>query len=251
MRIEYPQQAQLSQLRSLWKEAFADDDAYLDLFFGSVFSPDRCRCVSTGGQVSAALYWLDCQCQDRPMAYLYAIATAKSHRGKGMCAALIADTHVLLRSLGYAGCVLVPGKPPLFRMYGKMGYQICSSIGQTHCTAGTEPVSLRSLSADEYARLRRKWLPTGGVVQEGENLIFLEKLAHFYAGKDFLLCANLENGRLSALELLGNTAAAPNILAALGASEGTFRFPGDNRSFAMYHPLSDAPAPKYFAFAFD
>ena len=251
MKIDYPLESQLPQLRQLWQEAFGDDAAYLDLFFGSVFSPDRCRCITDGGKTAAALYWLDCRCEGRPMAYLYAIATGHSHRKRGLCAALMADTHALLRELGYAGAILVPGEPALFRMYGKMGYRICSAIGERHCKAGGEALSIRPIDAHEYARLRREYLPRGGVIQEGKNLIFLEKLTRFYAGEDFLLCASVEKGRLTAPELLGNSDAAPGILAALGAAEGTFRHPGDNRSFAMYLPLSDAPVPRYFGLAFD
>lgn len=251
MRIDYPEPGQLTQLRELWKEAFGDDEGFLDLFFYRIFSSDRCRCISENGRITAALYWLDCRCDGKPMAYLYAVATGKNHRGKGKCAALMADTHTLLRSLGYAGCILVPGEPWLFRMYGKMGYGICSGIGETHCKASEDPIPFRPIDSAEYARLRREMLPPGGVVQEGENLLFLENLAKFYAGEGFLLCASIEKGRLVVPELLGNITVAPNILAALGAREGTFRFPGDNRSFAMYHPLSDTPAPKYFGLAFD
>lgn len=251
MRIDDPRQDQLPQLRRLWKEAFGDDDAFLDLFFDHVFAADRCRCITVDGQIAAALYWLDCRFDGRPIAYLYAIATGKQHRGQGLCRALMSNVHDLFRQLGYAGAILVPGEPALFQMYGRMGYRICSAIGEMRCKAGEYPIQLQAIDSAQYARLRREMLPEGGVVQEGENLVFLEQLARFYAGQDLLLCAYGENGRLVVPELLGDPGAAPGILAALGAAEGTFRFPGDNRSFAMYYPLSDAPAPQYFGLAFD
>lgn len=251
MRIDYPLQEQLPALRALWKEAFGDNDAYLDLFFDCVFSPDRCRCVTLEGQPAAALYWLDCRCDGRPMAYLYAVATGKKHRGQGLCRALLADTHSLLAELGYAGCILVPGEADLFEMYAGMGYQTATTIREFDCRAGEERAALREIGAEEYARLRRQYLKDGGVVQEGENLSFLAALARFYAGEDFLLCAAAEDGRLFAAELLGSADAAPGILTALGYPDGTFRTPGGEKPFAMYHPLSDAPAPRYFGFAFD
>ncbi len=251
MRIDDPRQEQLPQLRGLWQEAFGDEDDYLDLFFYNVFSPDRCRCVIVDGQVAAALYWLDCRLDGRPIAYLYAIATKKTQQNRGFCASLMEDTHAHLKRLGYAGAILVPGEPALFRMYDKMGYRICSGIGEKTCAAGGDPLPLRSIDAAEYARLRREKLPAGGVVQEGENLIFLENLVKFYAGEDVLFCACMEKRKLHVPELLGDVSKAPRILATLEATEGTFRFPGDNRSFAMYHPFTDAPAPKYFGLAFD
>ena len=251
MKIDFPQGEQLPQLRGLWREAFGDGDEFLDLFFESGFSPERCRCVTLDGQIAATLYWFDCHCDGRKLAYLYAIATRKSCRGQGLCARLMADTHALLTQKGYAGAVLVPGDEGLFRMYEKMGYETCSHISQETFSSNGKPLALRSVSREEYARLRRQLLPAGGMIQEGDNLDFLEKLAAFYAGDGFVFCAGTENGRVWAPELLGPPEAAPGILAALGAEEGSFRFPGTDRPFAMYRPLTDASAPQYFGLAFD
>lgn len=251
MKIDYPTQEQTSQLRALWQEAFGDEDAFLGLFFDQVFSPDRCRCITLDGDVAAALYWLDCRCRDLPLAYIYAVATGADHRGEGLCRALMADTHALLHQLGYTGCLLVPGEASLFEMYAGMGYQNCSPIREFSCKAGENSVHMEQIPPEEFAALRRTFLPEGGVVQEGDNLEFLSRLTRFYRGDGFLLCCAPEDDRLFAAELLGNADAAGGILAALGFEKGTFRIPGEGRPFAMYHPLSDAPAPEYFAFAFD
>ncbi len=251
MRIDYPGQDQIPQLRQLWKEAFGDDDGFLDLFFGEVFSSDRCRCVTEEDQVSAMLYWFDCRCEDRPIAYLYAVATAKKRRGRGLCRALMENTHALLAELGYTGCLLVPGELGLFELYGSMGYGCCATVREFSCQAQGPRVRLRELTGEEYAAARREYLPRGGVVQEGENLVLLSKLGKFYQGPDFLLCTGGSGETLSGLELLGNDAAAPAILAALGKPAGTFRTPGEGREFTMYHPLKAGVFPTYFAFAFD
>lgn len=251
MNIDYPQPHHLDPLRLLWQEAFSDDDTFLDTFFGSVFSADRCRCVTVGDQIVAALYWLDCRLDGIPLAYLYAVATRKNYRGEGMCRRLMADTHSLLQELGYGGSILVPGEKSLFRMYEAMGYTPCASIREFSRDAGDEPVPIRSVSPEEYARLRRQLLPPGGVVQEGENLAFLASQAQLYAGEDFLLAATADGSALRGLELLGNADAAPGILAALSKPHGTFRAPGDSHPFAMYRPLTESPAPRYFGLAFD
>lgn len=251
MRIDHPRLEQITQLRSLWKEAFGDDDAFLDLFFTSGFSSNRCRCVEMDGQVAAALYWLECRHEERKIAYIYAVATGKAFRGRGLCAALMTDTHALLTQMGYAGAILVPGDEGLFRMYGKMGYEICYYISEMTYSAGEAAAALRRISPGEYAHLRRMLLPEGGVIQEGENLAFLANLTQFYAGADFVCCAILEDEKLHVPELLGDISAGPGILAALGAREGTFRQPGNGRPFAMYYPLSDGPMPQYFGLAFD
>lgn len=243
MRADYSTPEQTCGLRTLWKEAFGDTDAFLDSFWDTAFAFDRCRCITVDGEVAAALYWLDCRCDGAPMAYIYAVATAKKHRGKGLCRHLLADTHAHLKNLGYAGCILVPGSEALFAMYGKLGYAPFGGMDTVTCAA-SEPAHLREITADEYARLRKVHLPEHGVWQEG--IPFLATYAKLYAGEDFI-CAWTED---LGLELLGNTAAAPGILGTLGKESGKFRIPG-NAPFAMYYPLSPAPAPGYFGIAFD
>lgn len=250
MNIDYPSPEQSDGLKKLWQEAFGDDEAFLEHFYTYGFAPDRCRCVSVDGQIAAALYWFDCSYQGKPLAYLYGVATAKNHRGKGLCRILTENTHKHLKYLGYAGEILVPAEGNLFQMYEKMGYSLCASVSEFTCQAGETPVALRQVDAEEYCRLRRKFLPENGVLQEGDNLNFLQTLADFYAGEDFL--ATVYRGEPCIVpELLGNADAAPGILAALHKGKGRFRTPGDQKPFAMYHALSDLPAPDYFGLAFD
>ena len=245
MKIDHPTLEQIPQLRLLWKKAFGDTDAFLDWFYRSAFSPQRCLCVTESGKVAAAAYWFSCG----EYAYIYAVATAKAHRGRGLCHALMADIHAFLAQQGYDGCIVVPGEESLRRFYGGMGYEDFGGIKEFCCEAGT-PLPIRKISAEEFAAMRRQYLPEGGVIQENENLTFLSGWAEFFAGKDFLLAAVLEGDVLSGLELLGNADAAPDILAALGAKQGNFRVPG-GKPFAMCRPLRSKNSPTYFGFAFD
>ena len=251
MIINAPTFDQTDALKDLWKEAFGDSDAYIDLFFSAAFSPDRCRCVFDGDTPVAAAYWLDCQCRGKRLAYIYAVATRKSHRGKGLCRKLMTDLHRHLYALGCKGTILVPGADSLFKMYESMGYRVCSRMKEFVCAPGEDIVPMHRISAEEFARLRREMLPEGGVIQEGESLALLDATAEFYKGPIFLLAAHREGDILTGLELLGDTGAAPGILRALGMSRGSFRTPGDGAPFAMYRPLSAIRTPGYFAFAFD
>lgn len=252
MRIDFPGDAQKSALRRLWKQAFGDDDAFLDRFFETAYSPDRCRCVLEDGGVSAALYWLDMHCRDRRIAYFYAVATDEACRSRGLCRRLMADAHDILQSRGYAGSILVPESGGLGAMYEKMGYRFCSSIRRFDSTPGPGSIPCRQIGREEYLRLRERLLPEGGVQLGEEALALLDSLAAFYAGEDFLLTAVRNDGTLVCPELLGDTAAAPGILKALGASRGSFRTAGPGEPFAMYRPIDpQAPAPAYFGLAFD
>lgn len=250
-KIEYPAQEREPQLKALWSLAFGDSGEAIEQFFTTAYAPERCRCVLLDGQVAAALYWFDTRWDGQKLAYLYAVATHPDFRNRGLCRALMEDTHQLLMALGYDGALLTPAETPLRRMYAGMGYQDCCSVSELSSAAGT-PVAVREIGREEYAILRRKLLPEGGVIQEGENLAYLETYAQLYAGEDFLLAAVQEGGKLHGLELLGNKDAAPGILAALGCREGSFRVPGKDIPFTMFRPLkAGARAPGYFGLAFD
>lgn len=250
MKIDYPSQQELPQLRLLWQEAFGDDDGFLDLFFSTAFSPDRCQCVQIDGQIAGALYWMDCRLDGSPMAYLYAVATAKAFRHRGICRALMERTHKLLRELGYAGILLVPGNDSLRRMYASLGYQDGPASSLFSTQAGEAATPLRPISGEEYIRMRRERLPQGSVLQESCPG-FLEGCYRLYAGENCLLAATHTDDALVCSEYLGDIACAPSVLTALGKDQGTFRIPGEDVPFAMHYPLSGCPKPQYFAFAFD
>lgn len=251
MRCESPTDGQILQLRKLWQLAFGDSDDFLDLFFRTAYSPRRCRCVTAEGQVAAALYWFDTECGGLKFAYIYAVATHPDFRNRGLCRELMEKTHALLAEQGYDGALLMPAEAGLRQMYGKMGYRDCCNVSEVSCSAGKE-IPVRGISKDEYARLRRAFLPQGGVIQEGTNLDYLATYARFYTGEDFLLAAVSAGEFLQGIEILGNINAAPGILAALGHSHGHFRTPGKAIPFAMFRPLTeDATPPKYFGLAFD
>lgn len=252
MTIKSPDFAQIPALRKLWQQAFGDTDAFLDIFFKTAYSPNRCRCVILDGQLAAALYWFDCRLEGMRYAYLYAVATDLAHRNKGLCSALLEDTHRHLFELGYVGTVLVPGEASLFQFYEKAGYRTFGFVDEFACASSGCPIELHAVDSKIYATLRRALLPAGGLLQEGETLAFLNRFSQFYAGDNFLLAATLEGNQLTVHEYLGDPALAPAIVATLGAESGRFRFPSKQKPFAMFYPLvSDAPVPTYLGLALD
>ena len=256
VKVDESTEAQITQLRKLWKEAFGDSEEFLDIFYRTGFHPSRCRCVTMGGKVVAALYWFDCSRNNalptKRIAYIYAVATLEEYRGQGLCHKLMQDTLNHLREAGYEGAILVPAGEELSRFYHHMGYEPCTFVNEFECIGQEMNISVRTIEKEEYATLRRKFLPEGGMIQEHENMDFLETMANFYTGEDFLLAAYDEEGTLRGIELLGDAHKAPGILHALGYKEGQFRSPGDQTSFAMYFSFTEkAEIPSYFGLAFD
>ena len=242
----------IAQLRALWKQAFDDSEETLDAFFSTAFSPDRHASIQQNGKVISALYWFDCTLHDRPIAYIYAVATDLAFRGQHYFRTLLENTHKTLQQKGYAGVVLVPCSSELFALYEKFGYRALCSIDERICTQGAKAVEMHRIDQNQYANLRRQYLPAGSILQEGENLDFLQTQDVFYAGNDFIMAVSNEEPDFLVHEFLGDPAAMGSILHALQIPSGTFRMPGKSKAFAMFLPLqADCPTPTYFGLAFD
>lgn len=214
-------------LRQLWKDCFGDTDGFLDLFFSLAYAPRRSLILTENGNFLGTAYWFDCSMEGRKLAYLYAIAIAPSHQGRGLGTALMEAVHTALEKAGYDAALLVPGDEGLRRFYEKLGYRTCS-----YRRTEVRLPALQAVTPEEYARLRRALLPQNGVVQEGESLRFLSALADFYRGAGSIAVLSKEDG--SCLELLG----APNT--------------GKTVPYAMGRSLTGKPLPDrlYFAFGF-
>lgn len=251
MIISAPRLHDIPALKRLFFEAFGDDGIFNDTFFDTAFSPERARVIYKGEKIAAMLYWFDCEYLGKPLAYIYAVSTDKNYRGRGLCSALMENTHKHLKALGYLGAILVPSEPSLFDFYSRLGYKTCTYVDEFYAKSATQGCSFLKIDKDEYACLRKEYLPKNAVIQEKESLDFLEKLATFIKGEDFILSYSIYDGKLHAYELLGNQEKAPSILCALGVKDGKFRTTGNSRPFTMLYPFEEFEPPKYFAFAFD
>ena len=251
MTIDHPAACHIPKLRLLWKKAFGDTDAFLDVFFSTGYDASRCRCIQEDEDMAAALYWFDMTCSGQKFAYIYAVATDPDFRGRGLCRMLMDDTAAVLKAQGYDGAILVPQDAGLRIMYGKMGYLPATTLEEAHCAASV-PCSVEEISVEDYACRRKSCLPAGGMLPEQAALDFLSKLARFYAGEGFLAAVSREEEHLRILEYLGDRSVASALVAALGHREATLRTVGAGMEFAMYLPLTDRCCmPEYFPFAFD
>lgn len=246
MIIDRPHATDVPALRQLWKQAFGDTDGFLDGFFRTGFAFQRCRCLTVDDQLAAALYWFDCDYQGKNFAYLYAVATDETCRGKGLCRALLEDTHRHLYLMGYSGCVLVPGSKELFAMYEKMGYLAFYPIEQKTIPAGDTTINMQPVTPDTYMNLRSQRLPAGSILQEEPAFLFASTFCEFYAGEDVLLCCAKENDILYFQEYLGDPALLGSVVNTLGCQKAFVNLPGGDIPFAMYYPLEEIKAPVYF-----
>lgn len=253
MNIKPPKPKDLPALKQLWLQAFGDSEAFMESFFREAFREDRCRCLYRDDFPAAALYWFDCRWQDKPVAYIYGVATNQQFQKQGLCRALMEDTHRHLALLGYAGAVLVPSSQGLFSLYEKLGYRsFCPMERRTVAPTPGQTLALRAIAPGEYAALRPQFLPENSILQGEDALSFVSSFARFYAGEKLLFCAGQEGDTLYFQEYFGNADLLGQIVYTLGAGKGIVRLPGKGPDFAMYRSLDkDTTLPQYFGIAMD
>lgn len=226
MIIKHPRKETIPALTDLWMQAFGDSREFIEGFFRTGFSQDRCLLAEEDSQLLAALYWFDCLWEGRKIAYLYAIATDQNHRGKGICKALMEYTHEQLSAGGYSGALLVPADEGLVKLYGKMGYSVCCPVSKPAVKA---PATMQEISADAYGELRKAYLPEGAVEHTNAAFFYLSAFTKFYRFPGGICCGYVENEQLQLQELL------PVSLS-------------DNTKVAMYRSFTEEICqPSYFA----
>ena len=237
----------LCQLKDLWQAAFHEPPEAIDNFFATGFSPHRFAYLEENNKILCALYWFDCSYPGGKLAYIYAVATDPAHRGKGLASRLLEQTHARLKTQGYAGAVLKPANG-LFPFYQRLGYVTSGYLRRFHAEAANS-AALKVLTAADYGRQRRHFLPENAIVQEGAALDFLESFASFYAAEDALVCVSREDSVI--FEYLGNPLSAPGILAALGIKSAQIPTPGTEIPFAMWLPLNCTKPPGYLGLSLE
>lgn len=249
MIIDNPSPRHIPALRSIWKQAFGDSDAFLDDFFKTGFAYDRCWCVFQEQEPVAAVYLFACQWQGNPVAYLYALAVEKAHQKQGLSRLLLSDVQAKLRHAGYVGAIMEPATEDLRQYYGRLGYR---RFGGRKClvfTAGGPSEPVTQLAELAYGLERKKYLPMGAVIQEGAFTAMLQTQAICYGGNGFVAAVSREAPFV--IEFLGDQKKIPGLLKTLRMDRAQVRLPG-GASTAVYLDFNGKnDLPTYFGLPLD
>ena len=208
MIIKHPTPNHKEGLICLWIEAFDEPRESAETFFATAFSPDRSLICLKEDTVVAGLYWFDCLWNNKKVAYIYAVATLKSHRGQGLCNKLMQKTHEKLTEKGYVGAILVPAEDSLFSFYGKMGYLPCcpgaippekipchsevlrteESVPNSQFSILNSQLTLTPITIEEYLTLQKDLLPQDAVLHTPTAYKYLKHFGEFYKTETGILC---------------------------------------------------------------
>ena len=86
-------------------------------------------------------------------AYLYCIATARPHRGRGLMRRLLDETLAGLKEAGFSGAFLVPASPQLAAMYQKFGFRPMTTPALTRPPRDGRPLLAPGAAAERYLEL--------------------------------------------------------------------------------------------------
>ena len=238
-------------LTRLWTACFGDEPSVVEDFWArmwpeiTIFTLENCAAMATAMPVC----W-----QEKPAAYLYAVATDPNRRGEGLCSRLMAEAERWLAGQGYSYAVLSPAEHSLFQFYGRMGYETSFFCNRQVFRGLGSGQTVRAVSPAAYAALRRAYGPKDQV-DYPESLLALQESAGPLLEITGLGCAAVEPAEHGYMtrELLSRDpqAAASALCAYLNVPLLPARMPGPV-PFAMAKSLDGSPlCPSYLGLAFE
>lgn len=155
---------------SLWQEAFGDtEQAVMDFF--TAFPNCLSYVAEEQGEILAMAHAIPQNLSpDTKAVYVYAVATAKTHRGRGLCRDLMAFLEADLKKRGVEACVLTPADGGLFHFYENLGYETGFFRRHTPFPGGT-PIDLKA-----YVRRRQTLLPCPHMICDENFLTYAQRL---------------------------------------------------------------------------
>lgn len=120
--IELASEKHRKGIISLWQEAFEDTEEFINRFLGNMVYTENMLIYLSNDEVLGMASMLPVYCGKSAGRYIYAVATRKAHRGKGVCQNIMQAVDEFIKTNNEKFAVLVPASQSLFEFYGKMGY---------------------------------------------------------------------------------------------------------------------------------
>lgn len=247
-------------LTAVWQRSFPEDTPHeIAAFLDKVRLDEECLIAEENGTVASMAFLLPTRLQaptPLPMQYIYAAATLPSHRGRGLFGGLLKRALAVARERGQAASFLHPAQPSLIDYYASFGYRPFFFCDTVCGDAASNGATVRSVSADEYAKRRNDRLPPFGVEWPSR---FLE---HTVMVDDACAVCVATGERLLIRELFCDPAQQNRVCAALAAHFGCTRYEArlpakeaHDPPFGLLCPLQplelSVTAPPYMGVALD
>lgn len=147
-----------ASLKKLWSETFGDDDEYINLLFDFEYTPSECFAEIFDGEVISVLYllkgYISSDKKNFEGRYLYAAATDRQHRGKGIMAKLIIEAQEYIKDKGLSFICLVPADEGLYGYYARFGFEAVMKNYVSSVSAEAKEMKEESAVIADYLKTR-------------------------------------------------------------------------------------------------
>ena len=149
-----------SGLTALWNEAFGDSIDSIEFFLRRRFNPKTTVVCEENGKIVSMLFLLEGKvyCENILFSayYLYAAATLKSHRGRGIMGDMLEFSKKFAAEKGVDLICLKPANDKLFEYYEKHGYKTVFSTKTVSLSVHSQkkPSIIEADSACEFFEAR-------------------------------------------------------------------------------------------------
>ncbi len=110
------------EVKALWRDAFGDEDDFIDAFIMRFYSRRRAFTARRGGRLAGMLHRVPFRTEIGRTGYLFGVATDAEFRRQGIASQLIAETVRRSREEGFDALMLIPADEGLRRFYARFGF---------------------------------------------------------------------------------------------------------------------------------
>lgn len=139
-----PKTIEFATVFPLWQEAFGDSEDTVRQYLSAIRPHARLFLCTEENTPLSMLFAVEEQVLGHKIAYIYAVATKKSHQGQGLGAKLLFFAEEQLKK-DFAACILCPAEPSLTAYYARLGYAPWSAAGIDAGNENVVPDAIRKL----------------------------------------------------------------------------------------------------------
>ncbi len=163
--IVFAEERHIRDIARLWFEAFGDREAEVLVYLDTLLK--YCIVFEEDGKVMGMLFLLPVNCGVRKGRYVYAVATFKAYRGRGISTELLDFAKKFIDENNESFLVLVPQSKSLFDFYENRGFKAFSCVNKiTGChVEENEIFSCKVISPDEYFEKRKEYLTGDSLIE--------------------------------------------------------------------------------------
>lgn len=248
MKYTLAKRSDLPALSKLWQQCFGDPLSYISGFWAVSFDHIQVYMAQEGKSSVAMACVLPTQLIDEEgeshsCGYIYAVCTAPSHRGKGLCKGLMEHIH---KNCGFQYTALVPAEEGLFPFYEKLGYQT-AFYHREYAVLPRKGAKIRSATPEVYRSIRELQLYDSFLSYDEYYLPNAGELYRIETEDGlYCACAYIKDNELLIRELLPDSPqAAAALCAYLDCEKAMVRTIGEDKPFGMLKSLKQHSLPVF------